>query len=224
MYILRIVAMGLIAACLPMAAYADDVVLTNDGGTFTSNTGGTAGTIGQTNLPLTGSYLVGISGLSGLGIANQSLSLPCDACLGTVTLTTGTMTSGVLNQAGSDLASPIATFGAGGSFTVTGAGFTFAGTFSGDSWSKPQPGMFTFQGTVVNAILTIGGATYQIASAVTLDLTTNGTGEIGTGTVSLSNDQGTTNFLAPSPEPGALTLLGTGLIGIGILVRRIATA
>lgn len=222
MTILKTLAVGLIAMCLPMAAHADDVVLTNGGGTFTSNTTG-QGTVGTTTLSLSGSYLIGISGLSGLGISNQSVSFPgCGACLGSVTLTTGTLTSGVLNQSGSGYTN-LATFGAGGTFMATGPdGMVFQGTFSSATWSKPSPGTFTLQATIVNATLTIGGVTYQITSAVTIDLTTNGTGEItnGNGSVSFSNDQGTTNFTSPTPEPGALTLLGTGLIGIGILVRR----
>jgi len=218
MTIRNVLTICLIATCLPIAAHADDVVLTNDGGTFTSNAS-------QTTLALTGSYLVGISGLAGMGLPNQTVSYPgCGSCLGSVTFTTGTLTSGTLNAPYTGSPAVLATFGAGGTFSVNGPdGMVFTGTFAaGATWSKTAPGTFTFQGTVVNATLTIGGVTYQITNAVTIDLTTNGTGEIddGGGVVSFVNDQGTTNFMAPTPEPGTLTLMGAGLIGIGIAVRR----
>jgi len=237
MRILRILV--LVAVCLPVAAHAGDVLFTNDGGTFTSNTGGTTGTIGQTTLSLSGSYLVGISGLSGLGVADQSVSFPgCEpGCLGMVTLTTGTLTTGVLNETGTFSSSvPIGTFGTGcptgvtgpcGTFTVDGpGGMVFTGQLSSASWFKPSAGTFTLQGTVTNATLTINGVMYSISSAVTIDLTTNGTGEInnGNGTVSFSNDDGSTNFLSPVPEPGTLALLGTGLIAVGIFAKRVAAS
>src|SRR5208282_1078313 len=148
----------------------------------------------------------GISGLAGFGIPNQTVTYPgCGLCLGNVTLTTGTMTSGVLNESGSGFSSPIATFGGGGTFRATGPdGMVFQGTISSATWSKPLPGTFTLQATITNATLTINGVTYTIGGAVTVDLTTNGSGEInnGNGTVSFLNDQGSTNFIAPVPEPG----------------------
>jgi len=215
----------LIALCLPLVAHADDVVLTSGGGTFTSNTVG-QGTVGQTTLTLSGSYLARISGLSDLGISNQSLTFPgCGACLGSVTLTTGTLTSGALNQSGYGYTS-LATFGTGGTFAATGpAGMVFQGTFSSATWSKPSADKFALQGTIVNATLTIGGVTYNIGGPVRFDLTTNGSGEItdANGAVSFLSGRGSTNFLAPVPEPGTLALLGTGLIAVGFIVRRVAT-
>lgn len=214
---LRLLAAGLIALCIPMAAYADQVTFTNDGGTFNSNTS-------QTMLSLSGSMLVGIEGLSGLGIPNQAVTFPCSPCLGSVSLTTGQMNPGGSLNGPINPSVPLATFAqAGSSFTVDGpGGMVFTGTFSSSSWTKVSPGTFQFTGVIMNGTLTIGGVTYDITNAVSIQLTTTGSGEIQNpdGSVSFLNNQGTTNFPSPVPEPGTLTLLGTGLIGIGILVRR----
>src|SRR6476660_3177510 len=116
----RIVLLAVLALALPMAAFASSSVdFTNSGGTLAGTNAG---------LTLTGSTLIAVNGLNGLGLITGNN-------LGTLTLTTGALASGDLQNGG--------TFAAGGSFTITGNGSNglpngviFDGTFSSPaSWT-----------------------------------------------------------------------------------------
>ena len=108
----------------------------------------------------------------------------------------------------------------GGTFTITGNGINgvpngtiFSGTFSSSSpvtWSVITLADGSHQYTLTGAIEGNGkvGATVQLAVVSGKGLF-SGTADLSSGDTSLS-----------VPEPGTLGLLGTGLLGIGGLMRR----
>src|SRR5438046_6114988 len=110
----RMLWLALIALALPMTAFATSSVdFTNSGGTLTGSS------VGMT---LSGSELIAVNGLGGLGLVTGDL--------GTWTFSTGAMTSGTLQMGG--------TFDGGGSLIITGNGTNgipngqiFSGSFDG---------------------------------------------------------------------------------------------
>jgi len=147
---------------------------------------------------------------------------PCSpACsganLGSVTFTTAALMSGSLAAGG--------TFAPGGMLTVTGngmhgvpSGILFQGTFTTGTWvvtSIPHVGnLFTFVGTFIGTGAFSGtGSTSQSSFLVSGNPFAPG----GSGRVASPGGHATVGVI---PEPGTLALIGTGMLGIGTVIRR----
>lgn len=193
----RMLLLCLLALALPMAAFANNSIdFTNAGGTLSGSSAG---------LTLSGSQLIAMGGGGGLITGN----------LGTLDFGTSALSSGNL-QTG-------ATFAAGGTFTITGNGTNgihngviFSGTFSGPvTWTMIPLANGTHNYTLSGALtgMWYSGAT---VNGATVQLTINTGKAFFEGMTLISS--GDTNIVVP--EPGSLTLLGTGLVGLAGVVRR----
>ena len=185
---------------LPFAAFAGSSIdFTNGGGTLSGTNSG---------LTLTGSTLIAANGLGGGLITGSNL--------GTVSFSTGILSGGTLQMGG--------TFAAGGAFSVSGNGTSgipngviFNGSFTGPvTWTLVTLANGTHNYTLTGSLTgtwyaggTVNGATVQ--------LTINTGRGFFNGQTTVSS--GDTNFTTV-PEPGTLSLLGTGLIAVGGIVRR----
>jgi hypothetical protein len=167
-----------------------------DSGIDFTNAGGTlSGT--SAGLTLTGSTLINISGVKG--------------DLGTVEFATGALSSGTLQGP--------ATFAGGGSFTIWSntSGTLFSGQFDGPvTWSLVTLSNGTHNYTLTGSISGswMGGSSTVYGATVQLTINT-GKGFFN-GSTSISS--GDTNIVVP--EPGSLTLMGTGLLGFAGVLRR----
>jgi hypothetical protein len=190
----------LMTLALPVAALGSSVDFTNSGGTLS---GGNAG------LSLSGSTLIAVTGLNGMGLVTGNL--------GSVSLSTGSLSSGSLTMGG--------TFAAGGSFVITGNGTNgipnlviFNGSFSGPvTWALVNLSNGTHEYTLSGALTgtwytgaTANGATIQLTVPVGTGFF-NGSATISSGDNNIS--------VTVSPEPGSLTLVGTGLISLVGMLR-----
>jgi PEP-CTERM motif len=196
----KVLLLTVLVLVLPFAAFAGSSVdFTNSGGTLSGTNSG---------LTLTGSTLIAANGLGGGLITGSNL--------GTVSFSTGMLSSGTLQMGG--------TFAAGGAFSIWGNGIggipngvIFNGSFTGPvTWTLVTLANGTHNYTLTGSLTgtwyaggTINGATVQ--------LTINTGRGFFNGQTTVSS--GDTNFTTV-PEPGTLSLLGTGLIAVGGIVRR----
>ena len=187
-----------LALALPLTAFADGIVLTNQ----------------------YGSIAISNAGISSIGSQLRSFNgivAPPGHSLGSVSFSTGALISGSIASGG--------TFSStGSSFVVIGKGnygqpkgTIFSGSFVGPIiWTLTSPPgaknlTFTLSGTIQGMLYNgrmVSGTTVQNIYTINGQLA-QGIGHIKVGSTPLS-----------VPEPGTLSMFGVGLVALGGMVRR----
>lgn len=194
----------LLLIVFPVSVWANNIGFQTSGGQITSN-----GSV----LVAKSASLVSLSGVNNAGLISGEL--------GTVNFTTGRLLSGSLAHGG--------TFGAGGSFSMSGNGSN--GLPNGAIFNGQFNGPVTWTATFVpNVNAGHGGWFYSLSGNIAGTLSTgqrlSGTIQFSTRDVSHGDTFSTASNIGKGagsvavPEPGTLGLLASGLLGLAVVVRR----